>query len=204
LTLPRLLVVTDRRQSEEAGRPLAATVRAAVAAGARAFLFREKDMPPAERRALGREVAEATGTAALLLVASDIGLAHELHAAGVHLAGTDPWPEAGAVDDLVVGRSCHTTDDVAAAGLCRAAYVTLSPVHFSPSKPEYGPPLDLDGLRAGTKAPGAPPVYALGGVTAGQAAPCLDAGAAGVAVMGGVMAAADPAAAVRALLEELS
>ena len=46
------------------------------------------------------------------------------------------------------------------------------------------------------QAPKALPVYALGGITPGRAAPCIAAGAAGVAVMGAVMAAPDPAAAV--------
>ncbi len=204
MSLPRLLVLTDRRQSEAAGRLLPETVAAAVGAGARAVVFREKDLPGPQRRELAASVCDAArGGRALMLVASDIALAHAVGAAGVHLAATDPWPDAGQVGDLVVGRSCHTVDDVAAAGLCRAAYVTLSPVHHSPSKPDYGPPLHLDGLAAGTRAPGAPPVYALGGVRAGRAAPCIDAGAAGVAVMGSAMGAADPAAVITALLAEL-
>ena len=203
--LPRLVVVTDRRQSERARRPLVDTVAAAVGAGARAVLVREKDLPASERRALCRDVcAAAREGRALLLVASDIALTHAVDAAGVHLAANDPWPDAGAVADLLVGRSCHTVDDVVAAGLCRTAYVTLSPVHYSLSKPDYGPPLDLDGLSAGAGALGAPPVYALGGITAGRAAPCVGAGAAGVAVMGAVMGAPDPAAAVDALLAELA
>jgi thiamine-phosphate pyrophosphorylase len=199
------VVLTDRRMSESAGRSLADTVALAVTAGARAIVFREKDLPPAERRALARDVcAAARAGHALMLVASDVDLAHSLGAAGVHLAGFDRWPDAGAVGDLVVGRSCHDRDDVATAGLCGAAYVTLSPVHRTASKPGYGPPLSLEGLAEGCRAPGAPPVFALGGVTPGNAAPCVAAGAAGVAVMGAVMAAPDPAAVVAAFLDELA
>ena len=44
------------------------------------------------------------------------------------------------------------------------------------------------------------PVVALGGVTAANAGSCLGAGAAAVAVMGPVMRAADPGAAVAELL----
>jgi thiamine-phosphate pyrophosphorylase len=50
----------------------------------------------------------------------------------------------------------------------------------------------------------APLIYALGGVTAENAAGCVAAGAAGVAVMGGVMAARDPGAAVEAYLAALT
>ena len=204
MSLPRLLVLTDRRQSEAAGRTLPETVAAAVGAGARAVVFREKDLRPAPRRELAEAVCAAVGRGrALMIVASDVALARAIGAAGVHLAATDPWPDAGGAGELVVGRSCHDAGDVSGAGLCAVAYVTLSPVHYSPSKPEYGPPLDLEGLAAGVRAPGAPPVYALGGVTPGRAAPCIAAGAAGVAVMGGVMGAPDPAAAVAALLDEL-
>jgi thiamine-phosphate pyrophosphorylase len=44
------------------------------------------------------------------------------------------------------------------------------------------------------------PVYALGGVDPTNARSCIDAGAAGVAVMGYVMRADDPAVAVKELL----
>ena len=46
------------------------------------------------------------------------------------------------------------------------------------------------------------PVYALGGIEPGRVAGCRDVGAAGVAVMGGIMRAEDPAKVVRLLLEE--
>jgi thiamine-phosphate pyrophosphorylase len=47
------------------------------------------------------------------------------------------------------------------------------------------------------------PVLALGGVDAANAASAREAGAHGVAVMGCVMRAADPAAVVRRLLREV-
>jgi thiamine-phosphate pyrophosphorylase len=83
-------------------------------------------------------------------------------------------------------------------------YVTVSPVHPSPSKPGYGPPLGPAGLAALTRVAGAPPVFALGGVTAGNARSCLAAGAAGVAVMGVVMRSDHPDRCVRELLAALA
>ena len=197
--LPRLLVLTDRRQAR-AG--LVATVAAAVDGGARAVVLREKDLAGEDRVQLAgalRELLDPVG-GTLLLAGADAGGARTAGAGGLHLAAADPAPPAGT--GLVVGRSCHDADDVRRASAEGVDYVTVSPVFASPSKPGYGPALGLGGLAAlaGT----APvPVYALGGVTAVSAGACLAAGAGGVAVMGTIMGAADPAAATTVLLDAL-
>lgn len=195
----KLVILTDRHQSEAAGRGLAETVVAAVGAGAPTVLFREKDLAGGDRRALGLQVAEACGEEADLVVASDVDLAVELGARGIHLAARDRWPDTS----LEVGRSCHDAAEVADAEAHRAAFVTASPVFATSSKPGYGPELGVGGLAAlvaGTHLP----VYALGGVTGpADIAACRAAGAAGVAVMGAVMTAPDPGHAVWALLAEL-
>ncbi|BCB86766.1 hypothetical protein Psuf_040790 [Phytohabitans suffuscus] len=109
----------------------------------------------------------------------------------VHLAAAGPYPPP---DLALVGRSCH--DEAELSRLTREHYAIVSPVFPTPSKPGYGPPLGLDGLaRLAARSP--VPVLALGGVTPGNAAGCLAAGAAGVAVMGAVMRADDPATVVR-------
>jgi thiamine-phosphate diphosphorylase len=192
--LPRLLVLTDRNQSERRGRSLGDTVRRAVTAGAQAVLLREKDLPPIERASLGRELREAVP---ILLVASDTELAIDVGADGVHLAASDPWPD-GIDHALVVGRSCHDEQSIRCVALDGASYATFSPVFATTSKPGYGPALGTGSLGAHPL-----PVYALGGVTPGRALPCLRAGAAGIAVMGAVMAADDPGQVVRHLLHEV-
>jgi thiamine-phosphate pyrophosphorylase len=96
---------------------------------------------------------------------------------------------------------CHSVGEVlAAAG---APFVTISPVAPTPTKPGYGPPLGVEGVRAAVAAAGDMPVFALGGVTEGNARSFCDAGAYGVAVMGAVLRAEDPDAVVRDLLEVL-
>lgn len=187
-------MLTDRRQ---AARPLPEVVAAAVAGGARALVLREKDLPEGPRRELAAELAgrlEAVG--GTLLVAGCPPWARH----GGHLAAVDPWP---APRPPLVGRSCHDAADVAHAGREGCDYVTVSPVHPTGSKPGYGPPLGLTGLARLARQPGAPPAYALAGVDAGNAAACLRAGAYGVAVMGEVMRAAEPARTVAALLEAI-
>jgi thiamine-phosphate diphosphorylase len=179
----KLLVLTDRTRT--GGRPLVEVVRAAVAGGADRVVLREKDLPAAERRDMA---ARLRTFVPILLVASDATIAAD----GVHLAATDQFPEPR---PPLLGRSCHNPADLDAAAAEGCDYATLSPIFPSPSKPGYGPALGPAALG------GAPlPVYALGGVDPSNARACVVAGAAGVAVMGHVMGAPDPAAAVAALL----
>ena len=81
---------------------------------------------------------------------------------------------------LVVGVSCHTLDEVLRAEQEGADYVYLSPIFESLSKPGYGPALGL-GVLGEVASRVLVPVIALGGVTVGNEAACVAAGAAGVA-----------------------
>jgi thiamine-phosphate pyrophosphorylase len=186
-SFPSLLVVTDRRQARA---PLPEVVAAAVAGGARWVLLREKDLPRCERAALAAQLRHVLApVGGRLVVAGPDPLGGD----AVHLAAADPLPGVA----LLVGRSCHDATEL--ARLTTEDYVTLSPVYPSASKPGYGPPLGPDGLAQLRRLAGRP-VLALGGVeTPQRAAACRAAGAAGVAVMGAVMRADDPAAVVAAL-----
>jgi thiamine-phosphate pyrophosphorylase len=187
---PRLLVLTDRART--GGRALDDVVRAAVAGGARAVVLREKDLPARDRAELAATLDAALRPVdGLLLVAS--GPATD---DGVHLAAGDPFPDPA---PPVVGRSCHRAAELRDAAAEGCTYATLSPIFPSASKPGYGPALGPESLRDAPL-----PVLALGGVTASNAASCLAAGAAGVAVMGAVMRADDPACAVATLLDALT
>ena len=196
----RLLVVTDRRLCADAGRSLPDAVASCARAGARSFLFREKVLPRPERRALALACLEALGdSGAVLRIASDPELAAALGGLPVHAAASDPVPATPGW-----GRSCHDRAEVARAAAQRASYLTLSPVFASASKPAYGPTLGITGLRRLIPAARGVPVYALGGVDASRAGACLEAGAAGVAVMSALMAAPDPEQATRDLLEAIA
>ncbi|MDP8959131.1 MAG: thiamine phosphate synthase [Actinomycetota bacterium] len=204
ILLPRLLVLTDRRRSEEQGRPLVETVAAAVEGGARAVLLREKDLPDPAREELGRELLDLVAReGGVLIVASDRELAARLAVAGVHLAASEDWRPVEELE-LVVGRSCHDLDELRRARQTGADYATLSPLYPSPSKPGYGPTLGPERLAMLLRqVRNAPPVFALGGMTAERVQPCLEAGAYGVAVMGAVMGAQHPAQSVAAFMDRL-
>jgi len=166
-----------------ARRPLLEVVAAALDGGARTFLLREKDLPRDSR--LGLAIAMRAMGADVIVGGPD-----PLDGNAVHLAAADPLPRVS-----LVGRSCHSLDEVEA--LTVEAYCTLSPIFETASKPGYGPALGVGVLRPG--------MVALGGVdTPEKARLCRAAGASGVAVMGAVMRAEDPASVVKGLLWTLN
>jgi thiamine-phosphate pyrophosphorylase len=223
-----LIVVTDRQQAAAVGQDLVDVAAAAVGAGTRTILLREKDLPPAERTLLAKAIAELLAPVeGTLLVAGDARLAGAVGAAGLHLSANQPIPPierapeerhgrrspgAGsegakarrAGGQLVVGRSCHSVDDLRCAHASGLAYATLSPIWTTTSKLGYGPPLGLSRLADAVAAVPTLPIYALGGVGPGRARECQRAGATGVAVMGEIMRAADPAAVVQAVLDDVA
>jgi thiamine-phosphate diphosphorylase len=189
VSLPRLLVLTDRSQ---AAVPLRDAVAAAVDGGARAVVLREKDLPDEERDRLAELLRALLDPVGGLLIRAGAG-----GGPAVHLAAADPLPDAR---PELLGRSCHSPEELARARAEGCDYVMLSPVFPTASKPGYGPALGLAGLTALT--PAAPPTYALGGVRPADVAGCLAAGAHGVAVMGAVMRAPGTVAAYLAALAE--
>ena len=204
MSLPRppLLLITDRSQAPA---PLEAVVAAALDAGCRWVLLREKDLTAAARRALLRRLIElGRPHGAAVAVSADLEAAAEPGAAGVHLPAGGDLIKARSVlgAEILIGVSAHDLAEARAAAAAGADYVTLSPVFESASKPGYGPALGLEGLRqVAARVP--VPVVALGGIGPANAAACLAAGAAGLAVMGEVMRAEDPGAAMRQILEVL-
>jgi thiamine-phosphate diphosphorylase len=120
---------------------------------------------------------------------------------GVHL-GFDALAPASARrllgEDALVGVSCHQPEEIAAAE--GASYAHLAPIFAPLSKAATREPL---GVGALARARGARPVLAQAGITAENAPACLAAGAAGVAVTGAILQAADPGAAARSLRQAL-
>lgn len=183
--LPRLVLLTDRSQLR-LGRGLARTVEECVSAGLRRVVVREHDLERAAWTALVERLLEVPGLEVLTSRRAHPG-AHGLHLAS-HQRATS----------LRHGRSCHDAADLARAAGEGAAWATLSPYAPSPSKPGHGPCVDPALLATAPL-----PTYALGGITPDLAGRARADGAHGVAVMGAVMRAADPAGEVARLLEAL-
>lgn len=193
-----LLVLTDRTLCR---RPLAQVVGAAVEGGALTVVLREKDLPDAGRAELAEQLRALVEPVGGRLVVAGPPLpqaAADRACDAVHLTAVDALPVPR---PPLVGRSCHDPASVRRAAAEGCDWVTVSPVRATASKPGYGPALGLDGLAATTDC--GVPVYALGGLTPDDAAACLSAGAAGIAVMGAVMRADRPDRVVANLLAAL-
>lgn len=199
---PPLLLVTDRRQAR---RPLAEIVSAAVAAGCRWISVREKDLPEDEQALLARRLLPVVRAAgARLLIHGEAALAGLAGADGVHLSSDADAAAARARlgRDKLIGISIHGVAEAASIVPADVDYALAGPAFETPSKPGYGPEIGRRGLAEIAGA--APvPVLAIGGVNALRVPELIAAGAAGVAVMGGVMRAADPGTEVRGLIAAL-
>ncbi len=193
----RLLVITDRHQARHS---IEATAEAVGQAGGRWLLLRDKDLAPDERRSLAMRLTDIAARHGMhLSVSLDVDLAAEC-GASVHLqsAATAGAARQRLGPNALVGVSTHRLEDIIAAAAAGADYVTLSPIFPTSSKPGYGPSLGIAAI--GRAAKYGVRVLALGGVTTDCIGPCLDAGAAGVAVMGEIMRSDDPGHATRRLL----
>jgi thiamine-phosphate pyrophosphorylase len=192
------VVVTDREAAATAGHTVVDAVRAALEGGAPAILLRDKDRPIADRRRLGEAIAPLVRTAgAQLWVTADLALAGDLDADGLHLPGDIARPPGW---DAAISRSVHDRGQLERARREGAAHAYAAPVALTTSKPGYGPALGVSGLRRLVADAAGLPLLALGGVGPDNVPAWRAAGAAGIAVMGGVIGAADPADAVRGLL----
>jgi thiamine-phosphate pyrophosphorylase len=181
---------------------LEVTLERSFDGGCRWVMIREKDLDSDERQKLVETILKiAEPYNAKVLVNADLKVAEIAH--GVHLPQGQSCASARATlgPEKIIGVSAHTLGEAGAAASAGADYATISPMFPTQSKPGYGPPLYLDGLKrvAGKVTI---PLVALGGVTAATALSCRRAGAFGVAAMGTVMRASDPAMSVYDILNQ--
>ena len=161
-----------------------ATARAAVEGGATVVQLRRKEASTDELVEAGAGFGELPAT---FVVNDDVEAAIRLRADGVHLGSQDAGAERAVAAGLLLGTSAAGPDEARAGEAQGAGYVGAGPVWATPSKPDADPAIGLDGLAEICRAVSVP-VVAIGGIDASNAADCIRAGAAGVAV---IRAAAD-------------
>ena len=203
MRLPPLYAIVDPLDS---GRPPAALAAALLAGGARLLQLRLKAAPARALLAAAAEIRPlAAAAGALFLVNDRPDIARAVEADGVHL-GQDDLPVAAARQVLgpgrLVGVSTHDVGEARAAAAAGADYVAVGPVYATTTKPNALAPRGLDLIRAVRAAVGCP-LVAIGGIDADTASAVRAAGADAIAVIGAVVRAPDPAAAVRSLLARL-
>jgi thiamine-phosphate pyrophosphorylase len=198
----RLIVITDAPMASP--QQLSDVVADAVAAGAPCIQLRDK-------RATARDLLEQANIllpvvragGALLIINDRLDVAMLAGADGVHLGPDDlPVREARRVapPGFIIGRS--TDDPILArqAGKDGATYIGCGAVFGTTSKPGAGDERigteRLDEVAQAARIP----VVGIGGITTANVALVADTAAAGAAVIGAVMMAADVGPVVRSLL----
>lgn len=188
-----LIVITDPDCGPD--RSIVEVVRAALAAGAPAVQLRDKHGDGRSMLELANALVHETLRAGALLFVNDrVDIALAAGADGAHV-GDDDLPVRAvrsiAPEGFLVGRSVDDANGARAAEADGADYVGVGPVYATPSKTDAGPVIGLQGVEAVSRAVRIP-VVAIGGVDSDNAEEVAAAGAAGVAVIRAVMAAADP------------
>jgi len=190
---------------DRASRPdgLAAAVHASVLGGVDRVQLRDRTLEGADWLAFADRLAAAARGARSdveIVVNRRVDVALAIGADGVHL-GFDAMAIADARLLLGpaarIGVSAHGVEDVREAIRAGADYVHLAPIFDPLSKPVTRPALGLATLAEACRAGGC--VVAQGGITADNAASVVEAGAAGVAVTGTLLTAADPEESARQL-----
>jgi len=197
-SLRGLYVITDDRLTP--GGKLLPAVSAAIHGGARLVQCRNKstDQPSRERQA--RDLLQLCHDHEVsLIINDDVELAAAIGADGVHLGEEDMALDEARVrlgPRAIIGVSCYDSLERAVrAAHAGADYVAFGSFFASPSKPNaVRAPLSLlESARLTVNVP----ICAIGGITPANGATLIKAGAHMLAVISGIFAQSDFAAAAR-------
>jgi thiamine-phosphate pyrophosphorylase len=186
------------------GRDLRGFLDAALRGGVDVVQLREKDPAVGDEAiltaaAVFRDACDAHGTLFVLNDRPDLAAA--ARADGVHV-GQDDMPIADAralvSEDLLLGRSTHTPEQVEDAAVADVDYFAVGPVHATPTKPGR-PAVGLELVRHAASAPRPVPWFAIGGIGPSNVGAVVEAGASRIVVVRALTAAADPEATARTL-----
>ena len=193
LPVPCVSLITDRAVCGGMER-LEWAVEAAVAGGVRLVQLREKDLEAGPLLVLADRLRRVTEGKALFFVNDRLDVAMACGADGVHLGEASlPVEEAKRLireRGLLIGRSVHDLAGAAAAAKAGADLLQVGSVFPSASHPGQ-PPMGV-GLFKDVVSGVAVPVLGVGGITADNAKDVIQAGARGVAVIRGILAAPSP------------
>ena len=200
-----LYLVTDRGLAGE--RDMTDIVREAVAGGVTMVQLREKTCGTREFVELARGLRQLLSPLGVPLIINDrVDVALACNADGVHIGQSDmPYETARRLlgPDRIIGLSAECMNDVIAANLLDVDYIGISPVFQTPTKNDTAEPFGLDGLREAVRL-SVHPTVAIGGMNKCTAAPVMECGTDGIAVVSAIMGAESPYNASRELYENIS
>jgi thiamine-phosphate pyrophosphorylase len=168
------------------GRELAARSAGVALGGVDFLLVREKQLEAGELAAVARMIVAAVDGRARVLIAQRVDVALAVGADGVHLSSAAGELRVGQVRRLMpdgfVSVACHSVDEVRRAREDEADAVLFGPVFGKwVGGVEVVAGVGVERLREACGVAGEMKVFALGGVSEGNAGMCLEAGAAGIA-----------------------
>ena len=203
LVLPRLYVILDAALITSPERDCAASL---AEAGVRLLQYRNKSVSSSQYLDSCRGLADFLGPRGVSFFVNDRpDIAFLAGAAGVHVGQDDLEVEqARRVEgpDKLVGVSTHNLEQFEKAAASSADYIAVGPIFSTSSKANPDPVVGLDLLRR-VRALTDKPIVAIGGITLERAASAIEAGAYSVAVISGILSAADPAQRAREYITTL-
>lgn len=202
---PRLHLITDTRPGRE---PLAVVAAALKTAGDRLAVQVRVEDDATDRDAYelaARVRALCAEAGATCLVNDRLHIALAVGADGGHVGALDlPVEAARRVlgPYAILGATAREPATAKAAVYAGASYLGVGPVYATTTKDGLPPPIGVEGIAAVAGAVGVP-VIAIAGVTAERIPELRAAGAHGVAVIGALSRAPDPALATKELWDAL-
>jgi thiamine-phosphate pyrophosphorylase len=196
----RLYLCTDRTLA--LGRPLAQAVEEAILGGVTLVQIREKEVGTREFYRIALEVQEITKQYHIPLVINDrLDIALAVKAEGIHLGQEDmPVKVARSLvgGKLFIGVSARTVELAQAAEQDGADYLGVGPIYLTKTKAGLPNGIGLERIKTICRAVHIP-VVGIGGINKTTAGAVMQTGAAGVAVVSGILSAPDIREAARSI-----
>lgn len=196
-----LYLVTDRGLSKL---PFYEMIEKAVEGGVTVVQLREKNLSTREFIEEAIEVKKILEGRGIPLIINDrVDIAIAVEADGVHLGNEDmPVELARKIlgKKFIIGASAGSINEAIEKEKMGADYIAVSPVFSTPTKPDAGQPLGLDGVREMKKFIKVP-LIGIGGINRENVVEVIKSGADGVAVVSAIVSSVDPEKSARELRE---
>jgi thiamine-phosphate pyrophosphorylase len=184
ISVPRLYAIVDATFFSTT-EDLAVFVEALVAGGCVLLQYRNKSGNARMMLEQGRELKRRVGRTAKLMMNDRADLCIVAEFDGVHVGQDDLSP--GSVRQIIgdgrwLGVSTHNPEQMREADQTSADYLAIGPVFSTSSKDRPDPVVGLEGVRRARQLT-RKPLVAIGGITRGNAASVIEAGADSVAVI---------------------